>query len=333
MKKFIGYILLTLIVVSCGAPNGYFRIKGRLRNFNQGEFYIYSTDGGISDRDTIRVSDGRFSYETPLDKEATFMIVFPNFSEQPVFGQSGATVEMTGDASHLKEIEIKGTDANKQMTEFRLNANSSTPPEVMKSAADFIKEHPTSIVSSYLLRKYFIEAARPDYTKAYELITLICNADKDNVRAGLLQKSLLSLKTSAPGNRLPSFSTKDIKGENVSNSDIKSKVNVVTVWASWNYESQNIQRELKRLKKDYGNRLAIMSICIDASQKDCERVVTADSIQWHTICDGKMWDTPILKQFGLATVPGNIITDNGGKVIGRNLPLDKLREIIKKSIQ
>ena len=56
MKKFIGYILLTLVLVSCGAESGHFRISGRLRNFNQGEFYVYSTDGAIPGLDTITVT-------------------------------------------------------------------------------------------------------------------------------------------------------------------------------------------------------------------------------------------------------------------------------------
>ena len=108
MKKILGYILLTLVVVSCGTGSGHFRIKGRLRSFNQGEFYVYSPDRGLTGMDTIKVADGRFSYETTLGDEATFIIVFPNYSELPVFGKSGTTAEISGDASHLKEVEIHG---------------------------------------------------------------------------------------------------------------------------------------------------------------------------------------------------------------------------------
>ena len=147
MKKFIGYILLTLIVVSCGAPSGHFRIEGRLRNFNQGEFYIYSPDGGKAGIDTIKVSEGRFAYETRLEEPASFIIVFPNFSEQVVFGESGATATISGDASHLKELEVKGTKTNEQMTEWRMMAGRLTPPEVKREAENFIKRNPTSPIS------------------------------------------------------------------------------------------------------------------------------------------------------------------------------------------
>ncbi len=69
----------------------------------------------------------------------TIMIVFPNFSEQPIFAESGKSVEIKADASHLKEMEVSGTKDNELMTKFRQNILNDTPPEAKKHAEDFIK--------------------------------------------------------------------------------------------------------------------------------------------------------------------------------------------------
>ena len=333
MKKFIGYILLTLIVVSCGAPSGHFRIEGRLRNFNQGEFYVYSPDGGKAGIDTIKVSEGRFAYETRLEEPATFIIVFPNYSEQPVFGESGATATISGDASHLKELEVKGTKTNEQMTEWRLMAGRLMPPEVKREAEDFIKKNPTSPISIYLLRKYFIDNTQPDFKKASLLANIMAKADRNNIQIDLLSKKLLKQKDIEVGNKLPKFSAVDINGKTVSNSDLKGKLNIVTTWASWSYESQNVQRMLNRNKKEYGSRLGIVSICIDANIKECRKRVTNDSIKWSTVCNGNMWDTPLLKSLAIDNVPGNIVCDADQKIIARNLKADKLEEKIKEALK
>lgn len=333
MKKFIGYILLTLIVVSCGAPSGHFRIEGRLRNFNQGEFYVYSPDGGKAGIDTIKVSEGRFAYETRLEEPATFIIVFPNYSEQPVFGESGATATISGDASHLKELEVKGTNTNEQMTEWRLMAGRLMPPEVKREAEDFIKKNPTSPISIYLLRKYFIDNTQPDFKKASLLANIMAKADRNNIQIDLLSKKLLKQKDIEVGNKLPKFSAVDINGKTVSNSDLKGKLNIVTTWASWSYESQNVQRMLNRNKKEYGSRLGIVSICLDANIKECRRRVTNDSIKWSTVCNGNMWDTPLLKSLAIDNVPGNIVCDADQKIIARNLKADKLEEKIKEALK
>ena len=77
-------LLLTLVLVSCGTDSHHFEIDGRLINLNQGEFYVYSPDGGINGIDTIKVEGGRFAYEIACEQPCVLVIVFPNFSQQPV---------------------------------------------------------------------------------------------------------------------------------------------------------------------------------------------------------------------------------------------------------
>ena len=93
---------------------------------NQAEFYVYSPDGGIKGIDTIKVHEGRFAYETMLRDEATFVLIFPNFSELAVFGEPGEKVEIKGDASHMKEMTVEGSDDNEDMTKLRMELNRLT---------------------------------------------------------------------------------------------------------------------------------------------------------------------------------------------------------------
>lgn len=329
----ISQLLLALILVSCGTESGQFRIEGRFRNLNQGEFYVYSPDGGISDVDTIKVADGRFAYETGLEHPATFIIIFPNYSEQPVFGESGAAVTIKGDASHLKEMEIKGTKENELFTKFRQGANRLSPPEMKAAAAAFVSDNPASAAGVYLINKYFIQTPDPDYGKAYELTGLMLKAQPGNSRLALLNKRMKSMRAAGAKARMPRFAAADTDGKRVTQAQLASQVNIVSAWASWSYESINIQRRLKALKKTYGSRLAIVSICIDASIEDCKDALGRDSISWPTVCDGKMWDTPLLAQTGISTIPGNVIYDRSGKVIASQLNAQQIEEKIKSILK
>ena len=200
------------ILTSCGVSSGKFRIEGRLRNINQGEFYVYSPDGGLVGIDTIRVADGRFSYETSLADEATYMIVFPNSSEQAVFGKSGATAEISGDVTHLKEIEIEGTDENEQLTELRRHLINQTPPEQKKSVIQFINDNPGSIVTVHLIDKYLLQAEKPNYKEAYDLVDSMLKKVPGNIRLQALRKQLETVRNMADFKRLPDFSATDIYG-------------------------------------------------------------------------------------------------------------------------
>ena len=254
MKQLLGLFLAGVLLASCGVDSERFRIEGRLRNINQGEFWVYSPYGGIDGIDTMQVRNGRFSYETTLRVPAVFIIVFPNYSEQPVFAEPGEKVEIKGDATHLKEMVIKGTDDNDDMTKLRMELNRLMPPEIPEAVAAYIRKHPDSHISMYLLQRYFILDANPDYKKAYELVTLMAKEQPDNGQLTKWKKDLEGLRQGMIKGRLPSFSATDVKGRSVSQSDLKAKVNVVSVWASWNYQSLDIQRRLLKQKKEYGSQ-------------------------------------------------------------------------------
>lgn len=324
---------MLLLLTGCGPDRNSFRIEGRLRHMNQGEFLVYSPDGGIYGIDTIKVREGRFAYETMLREKATFIIVFPNFSELAVIGEPGQTAAIKGDATHIKEITVEGTDENEDLTKVRMEINRLTPPEIPKVVEGFVKEHRTSMASIYLVKRYFIGDPQPDFRKAAVLTKMMAEQQSENAQIIELDKQLKSL-VGVTLKQLPKFSAKDVKGRQVSESDLKAKVNVVTVWASWNYQSTDIQRRLKEKKKKYGDKLAIVSICVDGSPVDCKRtVVDRDSLKWSTVCDGRMWQTPLLSKFGFCDVPSNIIADSKGRILERNLTAQKLDEKLEKLLK
>lgn len=329
MTKHITYlILLTLVLVSCGVDGKHFKLEGRFLHLNQGEFYVYSTDGVLDGIDTIKIEGGRFAYEIPCDEEGTLVMVFPNFSEQPIFTQPGKTVEIKADASHLKELEAEGTDNNKLMTAFRKQVSNMSPLQAVDAAEEFVKHNPKSDVSAWLIRKYFILAPKPDYAKAKQLLDLMIAEQPKNGKLVSLQQQLIGLAATA-GKSLPIFTATDINGNKVTQANLTQSPNaVVFLWASWNYESTDMQRQLKRLKAAKGNGLSVIGVCIDPSKSEMQQSLRRDSISWPTINDGMMFDTKIAKQLGLSQVPANILLKNG-KIVGRNLRMNELKEKIE----
>ena len=332
-RQFIALFSVVLLLSACGVDSNKFRLSGRLRNMNQAMFWVYSPDGAIEGLDTIQVHEGRFAYETELRVPATLIIIFPNFSEQPVFAEPGEEVDIKGDASHLKDMIIKGTDDNDAMTELRMDLNKLMPPEVPKAVAKFINENPKSRASRYLLQRYFLTDPQANTEQAYVLASAMQKEDPDDGQLTKWKKELEGLRNGQQGTRLSDFTAKDVKGRDVSMSDLKSKVNIITVWASWNYQSTEIQRRLQRLKRTDGDRISVVSICLDADSKKCKQTVERDSLPWKTICDGRMWQTPLLSKLGIADVPGNLVLDSRGIVQARNLNPQQLEDKILQMLR
>lgn len=326
-------LLALLLLGSCGVDSDRFRLEGRLRNMHQGEFWVYSTDGGIDGIDTIPVREGRFVYEIPMRSPSTLVIVFPNYSELPVFARPGAEVDIKGDATHLREMAINGTDENGEMTKLRMELNRLMPPEVPGKVEEFIRENPESEVSVYLLQRYFLQEDAADYKRAMALVELMLKEQPDNGRLIEWKKQLPALCRGMVKAKLPAFTASDVKGRTVTQDDLKKKANVLTVWASWSFQSTDMQRRLIRLKKDYGERLGVVSICLDARPQDCRQRVERDSLPWKTVCDGRVWQTPLLAKLGISEVPASMVIDSRGVIVARDLAPQELEDELKKMLK
>lgn len=316
------------LLASCGEDSKHFKIEGRLLQINQGEFYLYSSDGTISGFDTIKVQGGRFSHEIECDHPTTLTLVFPNFSEQPIFAEPGKTVDIDGDASHLKMLKIKGTDDNELMSDFREQIAASSPPEIKRSAARFIEDHPQSPVSIYLVKKYFIITPRPDYREAARLLKLMKASQPDNFIISNMLRDTKVLGQSAVGTRLPAFKIKDMKGNTITSNSLSRGLVVICTWASWSYPSTDMLRQLHQIQIDKQKPFKVISICVDANKADCDTYLNVNEIKTPNVFTGEMFNTAPLKTLGLQNVPDNIVVKDG-KIVARSLDINSLREKVE----
>ena len=107
---------------------------------------------------------------------------------------------------------------------------------------------------------------------------------------------------------------------------------VINTWATYNFDSQDLQRELKKRMRASQGKLKVMSICLDPSKVDCKRNLDRDSISWSNICTGDMLEDKTLQKLGMTSVPDVIVLQNG-KIVARGLKrqelYDKLDQLLK----
>lgn len=259
-------LVAALVCTSCGTDSRHFRIDGRLLHLNQGEFYVYSPDGTINGLDTIKVQAGRFSYEVACDRPMTLMIVFPNFTEQPVFAQPGKSVDLKGDASHLKEMTVKGTKDNELMNKFREMIRNAAPPEMKKCAQLFVQDHPESRVGAYLVDRYFIHDANPDTKTAVRLVDLMIEKQPENGYLKRQKRQLTASFVATKGADIPNVLGTTVDGKTIGRVQLtKAPVTVVCALATWKYESMSQFRRLAAYAASQQGRVAVVGVSIDAS--------------------------------------------------------------------
>lgn len=360
-------LVAALVCTSCGTDSRHFRIDGRLLHLNQGEFYVYSPDGTINGLDTIKVQAGRFSYEVACDRPMTLMIVFPNFTEQPVFAQPGKSVDLKGDASHLKEMTVKGTKDNELMNKFREMIRNAAPPEMKKCAQLFVQDHPESRVGAYLVDRYFIHDANPDTKTAVHLVDLMIEKQPENGYLKRQKRQLTASFVATKGADIPNVLGTTVDGRTIGRVQLtKAPVTVVCALATWKYESMSQFHRLAAYAASQQGRVAVVGVSIDASpslvrSQLASQIGISDSASGlafgpssgsssgsssasasaqgssssrssstcYVVCDGKMVESPFFTRLGLTGVPDNIVIKNG-RIAAAHLTDNQLTEFIKE---
>lgn len=321
----IWLLMVLLLFTACKGRSKHFNLSGRLLNINQGAFYIYAMDAPSTTLDTIRVEGGRFSYSTECEDPMTLVMVFPNYSEQPIFAQPGASVDITGDATHLKEMKVEGTDDNELMNQWREQTAQLSPPQVQRAVTTFVHDHPESMVSQWLVRRYLLAIPSPRLKEAKALVALMRQKQKATVGLARLELSLRQLAEAPQGEPLPRIEARDDRNRPLPASLWKKGTTVVVTWASWSYDSQDLLRRISQWQREANNRFQVLSVCLDADARQAKQSMGTDSIRWPNVCDGKMFDSPIVNRWALHTVPCVLLVKDG-KVVARDLSPTQLQE-------
>lgn len=331
--KFIILALTVIAMVACGTDKQHVKLEGKLLNIDQGEFLVYSPDGAMPGIDTLKVKAGRFELLTQCNAEGTALIVMPNGTEVAVFIEPGASVTLNGDAQNLSKIEVKGTEANKLMTEYRLAAAGKSIKEQGKIVSDMLAKNPLPVVGMYLVRKVLINVSDPDYATATKVLDVLTKSNSDNVALKTMATHTREIMRTAGGKTLPAFKATDISGREVTQDAYSKGVAVISAFATFDYESIQQLRNVHDIKVD-DDSVKILAISLDASKTHLEQALGNDKSSWTTICDGNMTDGTLPRTLSLFQPAATLLVKDG-KIISRNLkgePLySKIREIMKNS--
>ena len=329
---------LLLIFSSCSGGDGEVSIEGRLLHMNQATFYVYSTDGTIDGIDTITVHGGRFEYEKTINHEGTLIVIFPNYSQLPVFVEPRASISIKGDAARLREVKVKGTKLNESFTEFRENHLDISAEKMKKVTADFVGQQDYSDeIALWLIQQYYLTPPDTDIKGAVALLKTMLEKNDNNVKVKRLFNQLSAMGMLTVGDKVEHFEATDIDGNKWNEKMLGQGITVVMTCASWSYDSQNMLRRLATrqrngeplaiMKKNKGEAkpvTRVMAICLDADKKAAESMRgRCDAADITMLSDESQWASPLIKTFALTTIPDNVVID-GGKVVLRDVPIGDL---------
>lgn len=320
MKK-LYLLLLSVYLLFCldsCRQSDEFELKGELEGITS-DMILVVFDDPDSKLDTIYPRGGKFTYAFSPDTLNTLRLVNDSGEVFPIFADKGWKVSVKGSFAHP---EIKGDGPNKEYQEFLQSIHAlKDSAQICQQAESFIKSHPSSPASAYILYWYFSQSANPNLSLIARLTEPLTGKVKDcRVLNEVLQK--LPEKEKSTSTYLNYLSVKKRNGEYLSwsSSGTQKQYSLINFWASWDKESIAIKDSLYTLCEKFSkNNFRVVNFSLDYNKEEWEKNTQKDTEQWIEVCDYKGWNNQILKQQNIQRLPYNILIDRNRKILGSNL--------------
>ncbi len=327
MNKLLYTIIALFCLCGCSGSDK-FILQGELTDYPF-ENILVVYDEPESKLDTIFPKDGKFIYEIIPDTTTMFRLLSADGVAVPFVADRGDKVTFGGSFAE-PVLETKGV--NKDYADFRESIKGMNAKQTAAKAEEFIRQHPQSFVSAYLLNEYFAQQENPDVQKIEELTAPLDGQVKDCRIITLLNKAIQKDKEKKlKSDFLGYFSYKDREQKYVSWNLPENGCALINIWASWDRESveaaDSIRRIALRLPQE---KFRVVNVSLDYDKRAWKNACREDSKQWTEVCDFKGWNTSVALQGGVRKIPSNILIDRNRKILKRNLFGDELYNEVKK---
>lgn len=325
--KLMTFVTITvLFLISCNNSSD-IQINGSVNGADSGTVYLRKFYNKMFFTvDSASIQNGKFTFSENLPVPELYGLtldttVYPHF----VFLNKGDRIRVEMDAQNPDSIKITGSADNDLYLSYR-NTTSDVKID------SFIKKNPHSIVSAYLLYREYSYRLSPEEIQ-YNM-SLLDTSFKNTQYFKVLNELVTTLKRVEPGNKALDFELPDTAGNPVKLSSQFGKVMLLDFWASWCPPCRAENPNLVKLYNEYKDKgFTIFSVSLDKKKEAWLKGIHDDQLNWTHVSDIAFWNCAPAKLYGVRAIPSNVLIDESGTIIARNLMGEdlekKLKEIMK----
>jgi len=122
------------------------------------------------------------------------------------------------------------------------------------------------------------------------------------------------------------------EGDPVDVADYKGKAVVLVFFAAWSPPALEAVLSLQKTLPSFpADQVQVIGVSLDTKPEPLEQFVEAQKIKWPIICDGKGWESPLVRSLGVNALPTVWLLDRGGRLKSLNVlegTVTQLKEIL-----
>lgn len=322
MRKLFYFSLFSIILcltTACNNEKNTFHLKGDIVGLKDSVVHLYGIFFTPDSFIQVPVENGKFSHDMLLDTITPLYLHINSLNrEYPIFADKATTIHIEGDTANLY---ISGNEAQEIYNQFADSVKHLTDFEILQQAADsFIIQNPQSVVSIYLIDRYFVQVDNPDKKDTENAIKHLSGIMHDHPYIVRLQEKLNEQSGVRRDRYINLTNLPDTTGIAPKSDSFKDKYTLLTLWASWHAPSVEWQDSLKSIIKSFQKRpVQFASLSLDTDREQWLAAIRKDTLQGIHLCDFKGWNSPTVALTDAVDLPCIIILNDKNRILKSGL--------------
>jgi thiol-disulfide isomerase/thioredoxin len=337
------FIILTLLFIfSCKQKEENFIITGKVNGDYTGLLFLHY---GGERKDSILVKNGMYKFKGKVEHpiEASIGTEGISSSDENFFIENvDMTVDITIEEKMIREYVVNmiridtilGTEISKITYDYKkfketYKADPDWNEKLYSKIYEIIKLNPNHRYSGSLLN----EVSYDSVLNYKQLQTLYGNLNleyQDSLRIKYLEYNIFPERRVKVGDLLKDFELPDTNEQLLSTKEFKGSLLLIDFWASWCVPCRKSFPELLSIAGMYEDRnFRVLGVSIDKDKDRWLNAIEKDKLTWVNVIDtgGELGKTAT--DFGIFAIPSNLLIDETGKIIAKDIPLKELEKLLQ----
>ena len=318
-----GILILTLLfLLSCTGKKqeNIFTIEGDT-GVPKGMVYLYGTDSRYDKADSIACDEsGYFRFSISADTITPLTLVTPDKRTVPVYGEPMLAARLKRDSTLQSGWRVDGGETQALHDSISRVLDACIKPEILHEKIDsFILNHPVSDVNIEIIRRYMTEFTQTDHRAIRARTGKLSGILQDHYFFVTLKERTDSKVSNIEHRSFPAFKYTTADSTEVTLSSYTKKYTLVTLWASWDTKSRELMRRLAGMQDSIESKsFAMLNISLDYDSTAWRNSIAEDSIAGDNVLESQMFNSPIVKQFCVNSLPFTVLISPYQRVVSYN---------------
>ena len=362
--RLLSLVVALLALVACSKPT--FDVKVELQNADGKMVYLQKfvdkkstiidsvlMQGNVANF-TVEESNPATYYSIRVEKVRYPIGFFSENNDVTIVGdvKDNSTIQITASYAQqlVNEYEAENRKFNNQLRELGKNyeiaaqANDEAAMEKIYDEYDQVEKNQTAYRNLFISKNYssfvspyILYNNRLNY-ELNELEDFVnhFNISQDNEFAQLLNEYILKLQRVAVGQPYLDFTQETPEGTFLSLSELvgKSKLLLVDFWASWCGPCRGENPNVVAVYKEYHEKgFDVLGVSLDMKKENWIKAIEDDGLIWHNVSDLKYWNNEAAQDYAVSSIPSNVLIDENGTIIAKNLRGEDLRKKVEELLK